>query len=304
MTVHAVATTHCHSWTSLNFTWSMQLLAVSNPIEPRRGREKLFTYREFTYHNRAWEVAYHEQPVTYMMSSLRLVLGGTFCLTKCVRQQFDYMMSCFYSFWGWSSGLLHSRSTLEKKILKTGKFMSSVYALKFKSTATTGNPRWGAAKAEKMHSRIEDAPSLRAYDWSTDMSIVNCGLVFALDIKELSRLVWLVRGNMNLITHIVLDMSRDNFARSKTWWMLPEKRQISSKLHWSTDFSNSFSRKFCQIVEIHKREHWISPRYNQLGTHPLTLVWLDAIPECCTYPHNFPCLFSSYIQWHSLRFWH
>jgi hypothetical protein len=48
-------------------------------------------------------VAYYEQLVTYMMSSLRLVL------------------------------------TLEKKILKTGKFMSSVYALKFKSTAKTGN---------------------------------------------------------------------------------------------------------------------------------------------------------------------
>jgi hypothetical protein len=55
-------------------------------------------------------------------------------------------------------------------------------------------------------------------------------------------------------------------------------------------------------VEIHKKEHWISPRYNQLGTHPLTLVWLDAIREGRTYPHNFPCLFSSYSD--SLRFWH
>jgi hypothetical protein len=33
-----------------------------------------------------------------------------------------------------------------------------------------------------------------------------------------------------------------------------------------------------------------------------TLVWLDAIREGRTYPHNFPCLFSSYSD--SLRFWH
>jgi hypothetical protein len=34
-----------------------------------------------------------------------------------------------------------------------------------------------------------------------------------------------------------------NFARSKTWWMLPKKPKILSQLHRFRDLSNSFSRK-------------------------------------------------------------